>query len=201
MVLPARHHESYSRTAIVLHWLIALMVLGQLALGWWMIDIPKSPPGVRAYWFNIHKSIGLTIALFVIVRVSWRLTHAAPALPPSVPEWQRFAAKVSHLGLYACLVILPVTGYLGSNFTKYPIVYFGNKLPHWGWDAPVWKALCSDIHYGTVMVFMFLIAVHVGAAVKHLLITRDGVFQRMWSWPAKRDAPAATGVRAESAAR
>lgn len=204
MRLAARQHHCYSRTAIVLHWLIAVMVLGQLALGWWMIDIPKSPPGVRAYWFNIHKSIGLTIAILVIVRVAWRMTHPAPALPAAMPAWQRYAAKVSHFGLYACLVIMPVTGYLGSSFTKYPIVYFGNKLPHWGWDAPAWKELCSDIHYGTVTVLMILIAVHIAAAMKHLLINRDGVFQRMWywPWPGRTATPlTTTSVRAEAAAR
>ena len=174
--------DSYTRTAIVLHWLIALMVLGQLSLGWWMIDIPKQPVGPRAWWFNVHKSIGLTIAMLVIVRILWRLTHPAPPLPDTLPSWQRLAAKVSHFALYACLVIMPTTGYLGSNFTKYPIVYFGHKLPHWGWDAPAAKELMSQIHYVTVIVFMTLIAIHVLAAIKHLVVTRDGVFQRMWSW-------------------
>jgi cytochrome b561 len=177
--------ETYSRTAIVLHWLIALLVLGQLALGWWMIDIPKQPVGVRAWWFNIHKSIGMTIGVLVIVRVAWRLTHPAPPLPETLPLWQRTAAKVSHFGLYACLLIMPVTGYLGSNFTKYPIKYFGYAVPHWGWDAPALKELTSQIHFATVIVFMLLIALHLTAAFKHLLISRDRVFQRMWCWPGK----------------
>ena len=176
------HTQCYTRTAVFLHWLIAAMVIAQIALGWWMIDIPKQPVGVRAWWFNLHKSIGLTIALLVVLRIAWRVAHPAPPLPAAVPSWQRAAARVSHFGLYACLIIMPLTGYLGSNFTKYPIVYFGTKLPHWGWDAPVYKELMSQIHFVTVIVFMILIAVHVAAAIKHLLIARDGVFQRMWSW-------------------
>jgi cytochrome b561 len=198
MGLSARPHEAYTRTAIVLHWAIALMLLGQLALGWWMIDIPKSPPGVRAYWFNLHKSIGLTIGALVLVRLLWRMGHPAPILPTAVPAWQRFAAKVSHFTLYACLVILPVTGYLGSNFTKYPIIFLGTRLPHWGWDAPTWKALCSDIHYATVIVFMILITVHAAAALKHLFVNRDGVFQRMWCWPRRAPAHSAVPLRTPS---
>jgi cytochrome b561 len=171
--------ERYTRVAIVLHWLIALGVLAQIAFGWWMIDIPKSPPGVRAYWFNIHKSIGLTLGMLILLRVVWRFTHSAPPLPDHVAGWQRVAATVSHYGLYACMIIMPVSGYLGSSFTKYPIVYFGYKLPHWGWDAPAYKEICSQVHYIAVVVFMTLIAIHLAAAIKHM-IAKDGVIQRMW---------------------
>mgnify|MGYP001313559347 CR=1 FL=1 len=175
----------YTSTAIALHWIIAIAVFGQFALGWWMIDIPKSPPGVRASWFNVHKSIGLTIGMFVIVRLVWRLTHPAPDLPGGIPAWQRIAAKTSHLALYLCMLIMPISGYLGSSFTKYPIKYFGTSLPHWGWDAPALKELMSTIHFMTVCVFMTLIAIHMAAALKHLFINRDEVFARMW--PRLRD--------------
>jgi cytochrome b561 len=172
--------QTYTRTAIVLHWLIAACVFVQVTLGLWMITIPKSPPGVRADWFNVHKSIGITLGVLILVRVFWRLAHRAPALSSTLPDWQRIAAKTNHLLLYLCMLIMPLTGYLGSSFTKYPILYFGMRLPHWGWDAPALKELCSRIHYVTVIVFVTLIAIHVAAALKHLLITRDGTFQRMW---------------------
>lgn len=174
--------ERYTSVAIALHWIIALAVFIQISLGWWMQSVPKSPPGVRAYWYNVHKSIGLTIALLVLLRLAWRLTHRPPPLPARMPRWERFAAKVSHIGLYACLLIMPTAGYLGSNFTIYPIKYFGYKLPHWGWDAPALKDLCSDVHYYTAITFMTLIVIHVAAALKHLIVDRDGVFQRMWPW-------------------
>jgi cytochrome b561 len=175
--------QTYTRTAVVLHWLIALCVLVQITFGLWMIGIPKSPPGVRAYWFNVHKSIGITLGMLILVRVFWRLAHRAPALLSTLVGWQRFAAKANHFLLYLCMLIMPVSGYLGSSFTKYPILYFGMKLPHWGWDAPALKDLCSQIHLTTVITFMLLIAVHVAAALRHLLIKRDGTFERMWHWP------------------
>lgn len=173
---------TYTRTAIVLHWLIAAAVFAQISLGWWMIGIPKSPPGVRAWWFNVHKSIGITLGVLIVARVLWRLAHRPPALPLSMPRWQRIAAAFSHAGLYVCMVLMPLTGYFGSSFTKYPIKYFGVALPHWGWDAPGLKDLMSQIHYGTVTLFMTLIAVHVAAAFKHLW-QGGGVFRRMWAWP------------------
>src|SRR5581483_5223602 len=131
MAVPAAR---YTPVAIFLHWLIAAGVFCQIALGLWMVAIPKSPPGIRAYWFNVHKSIGLTIGMLVVVRVLWRLAHQPPALPSAMPQWQRLAAKVSHRALYACMLVMPLAGYLGSSFTKYPIKYFGSTLPHWGFE-------------------------------------------------------------------
>ncbi len=171
----------YTRVAIVLHWLIALGVIWQIAIGWSMIEIPKSPPGVRAYWFNIHKSIGLTLGMLILLRIVWRLTHGAPPLPATLPAWQRLAARASHFGLYACMIIMPLSGYLGSSFTKYPIKYFGHTLPHWGWDSPAYKEICSQVHFVAVIVFMSLMAIHIAAAVKHML-ARDGVMQRITRW-------------------
>lgn len=174
--------QIYTRTAMVLHWLIAACVFCQITLGLWMITIPKSPPGMRAGWFNVHKSIGITLFVLILVRVLWRLAHRAPPLPSTLPQWQRVAAKTSHFLLYVCMIVMPMSGYLGSSFTKYPILYFGMRLPHWGWDAPALKDLCSQVHLVTVTIFIILIAIHVAAALKHLLVNRDGVFQRMWQW-------------------
>ena len=159
-----------------------LFVLGQLALGWSMIEIPKSPPGPRAWWFNLHKSIGLTIGALMLVRLGWRLRHGAPPLPDSMPRWQRNAARASHFLLYACLILQPLWGYLGSTFTKYPIKYFGLTLPHWGWEAPGLKDLFSALHLGTAILLTVVLFVHIAAALKHLFVDRDGVFQRMWPW-------------------
>src|SRR4030095_6396315 len=149
--------QGYTATAKFLHWLIAAAVFVQISLGLWMIGIPKSPPGVRAYWFNVHKSIGITIGALVLLRLVWRLTHRAPSLPPSAPAWQRVAARTSHILLYACMIVMPLSGYLGSSFTKFPIIYWGMRLPHWGWESPALKELMSQIHFTTVVIFITLI--------------------------------------------
>jgi cytochrome b561 len=189
---------AYTRTAVILHWLIAICVIAQIALGLWMIGIPKDPPGLRAWWFNLHKSIGLTLGILILVRVGWRLTHRAPPLPDTMPRWERIAASANHLLLYACMIVQPVSGYLGSSFTKYPIIYFGNKLPHWGWDAPALKAICSTVHLTSATLLIALIALHIAAALKHRFVDRDRVFQRMWSWRPPVDADERLANRANS---
>lgn len=169
----------YGGPAIALHWLVAALVLGQLALGWWMIEIPKSPPGLRAGWFNVHKSIGLTIGLLMLARLWWRLRHPAPSLPATLPRWQVLAARANHALLYACLLAMPLSGYLGSVFSGYPILYFGVRLPQWGWASPPLKDFFSAVHFAAVYLLMLLVTLHVAAALKHLLVDRDGVFGRM----------------------
>ena len=171
--------ERYDKVAITLHWVVAALVLCQISLGWWMLDLPKSPPGLRAGWFNVHKSIGLTIGLLVLFRLAWRIGHPPPPLPESMPRWQARAARASHFLLYAALIAQPLVGYLGSSFTPYPVKYFGLVLPYWGWDAPALKELCSTVHFGLACLISVLVAIHIAAALKHLLVNRDGVFQRM----------------------
>jgi len=173
---------AYTRTAVVLHWLIAVCVIAQIALGLWMIGIPKDPPGLRAWWFNVHKSIGLTLSMLILLRVCWRVTHRAPPLPAAMPKWQRIAANASHHLMYLCMVLMPASGYLGSSFTKYPIIYFGMKLPHWGWDAPALKEICSTVHLATAITLITLIVAHVAAALKHRFVDRDNIFERMFTW-------------------
>src|SRR5438067_2492490 len=99
----------YTRVAVLLHWLLAAALLAQLALGWWMLELPKSPVGLRAGWFNVHKSIGLTIAAIVLLRLGWRLRHGAPA-HAEMPPWQRRAADASHALLYVCMLLIPLSG-------------------------------------------------------------------------------------------
>jgi cytochrome b561 len=169
----------YDRVALTLHWLVAIAVIAQIALGWWMLDVPKQPVGVRAYWFNLHKSIGLTVGVLVVLRIAWRITHPPPALPSTMPRWQVTAAHAGHLFLYACMISMPVAGYLGSVFSGYPIRYFGWTLPGWGWKDNSLKELFSSVHWVVALLFITVISLHVLAALKHLFIDRDGVFHRM----------------------
>jgi cytochrome b561 len=169
--------DRYTRATVALHWLLAAALFAQLALGWWMIDLPKSPPGLRAGWYNVHKSIGLTLALVVLLRVVWRSTHAAAA-DLLLPRWQRKAASLTHAALYLCMLVIPVSGYLGSTFTRYPVRYFSLVLPTWNVPWPAAKELMSSVHYGAVLLFMALLTLHITAALWHWW-QRDGVTARM----------------------
>jgi cytochrome b561 len=171
--------ERYTRLAILLHWLIALAVLGQIAFGWYLQSVPRLTPD-RTVFVNFHKSTGLVIALLVLVRVAWRLTHRPPPLPESMPVWERSAARVNHVLLYACMLVMPIAGYTASNFSKFGVKLFNAvMLPPWGVDDRGIYAFVNGVHVGTSYVFVALIAIHVMAAFKHLIFPRQGIFRRM----------------------
>jgi len=188
--------DRYTRTAIVLHWLIALAVVVQVSWGWTMQAIPKQPPGLRADAFNVHKSIGLTILALMVLRLVWRAWHRPPPLPP-MPKWQAQLARFTHVTLYAVLFVMPVAGYLGSVFSGYPVKYFGITLPAWGWKDAQLKDLMSAVHFTASWVLLGAVALHVAGALKHWLWDRDTLVARM-GLPPRTPAGAISEARQQS---
>jgi len=170
--------DRYTRTAIALHWIIALAVVAQIAWGWVMQTIPKQPPGLGADAFNVHKSVGLTILALMILRALWRWRHPAPPLP-AMPAWQATTARANHAVIYVCLFLMPLAGYLGSVFSGYPVKFFGIALPAWGWKDDAIKNAMSVLHFSVSWVLLAAIALHVAAALKHWIWDRDGLVARM----------------------
>lgn len=169
----------YTKPAIAFHWVIGIAVLGMLYLGLTMGDIPKGTPE-RTFWFNLHKSIGVTIAILALIRLWWRYKNPPPPLPATIPGWQVQASKVSHALLYLCLILMPLSGFAASQFTKYGVTYFGLfKIPPMGWENRDIYDILQGIHGVTASLLMLLVIVHILAALKHLLINRDRVFHRM----------------------
>ena len=171
---PAR----YERAAVVLHWILALLIIALIATGWYMVGIPKNTPQ-RAFYFNLHKSLGIVTAMFIVMLIVWRVRHAAPPLPSAMPRWERMAAHLNHELFYAFMVLMTLTGYLTSSFSKYGPKLFGIALPHWGWEDAALRDNFSAVHRISALIFAVLIAIHIATALKHLLIDKDGVFQRM----------------------
>ena len=168
----------YGTPAIALHWIIALLIFGMIALGWTMMSIEKEP-GAEVL-FDLHKSFGLTVFGLIVLRILWRSGHRPEGLPDSVPAWQARLSMLSHWALYACMIVMPITGYLGASHQKKPPKWFGFNLPNWAApDHDIAEAFFT-VHSITTWVLVVLIALHTLAALKHLLMDRDGVFQRMW---------------------
>ena len=172
------YQSRYALSAIALHWLLVALVFALYGLGWYMVEIPKGTPPV-AWFYNLHKSIGVVAAVPIVWLICWRTTHDAPTLPSTMPIWQIKATKASHLLFYICLVVMTLSGFIESNFTKYGVKFFGYQLPLLGWEDKTIYYLFNRIHVYTSYFFAALIAVHVAAALQHLLQEKDGVFQRM----------------------
>lgn len=188
----------YTSTAIALHWLIALLLLGQFAFGLLLEDIPRGTPA-RGFYVNLHKSSGILIGLLILVRIGWRLAHKPPPLPATMPAWQRHAARWSHVVLYLAMAALPLSGYLASNFSKYGIKLFNVvHLPPWGPDDKVLYALFNGTHRLAALVLAAFVVLHVLAVAKHMLIDRDGLLLRMWPQHAAPDARPASDLSQET---
>ena len=168
----------YQRTAVVLHWIVALSIIALIVTGWHMVGIPKNTPE-RGFFFNLHKSLGIVAAIFIVALIAWRIRHEAPPLPSAMPRWEKLAAILNHRLSYVGMVLVTLTGYLTSSFSKYGPKLFGIPLPHWGWEDAALRGNFAAIHRATALIFAVLIAIHIAAALKHLLVDKDGVFQRM----------------------
>lgn len=169
----------YDRVAIALHWLVAVGVFVMIGLGWYMTDIPKGTPQ-RAFFYNLHKSIGVMLALIVLIRVVWRWNHPPPPLPAGTASWVVNASRLSHALLYALLVLMPVAGFTASNFSKYGVTYFGLfKIGPLFAENKTLYELFQGIHHAASEVLVIVICIHIAGALKHLLLDKDGVFFRM----------------------
>jgi cytochrome b561 len=163
----------------LLHWLMAVMVLAMLFIGVGMVSTETNRYHVLV---SIHKPLGVAILILVVVRLINRLVNPPPPLPATIPAWQRFAAEGSHYVLYALMFIMPLVGWGMLSAAPYPIVLFGSvHLPP---ILPQNAALYASLrHAHTWLAYLFFATfmAHLGAALLHGLIRRDGVFESMAS--------------------
>lgn len=171
--------QSYTRTAMVYHWLIAVLIIGSFTLGLIMSDMPGITPN-KLRFYSWHKWAGVTILGLVALRLLWRLSHRAPPYPASMPAWQRSSASGLHGALYLLMFAVPLSGYFYTLASGYPVVYFGLfKLPVLMDANPELKPVLKALHYWLNMAMLAAVALHVAAALKHHFIDRDGVLKRM----------------------
>jgi len=167
----------YTRTAMALHWLLALALLGSFAVGLYMADLPFSPQRLKL--FNWHKWAGVAILVLSALRLGWRLMHRPPPELPA-PAWQLRAAQLAHGAFYLLFFAVPLVGWAYSSAAGFPIVWFG-VLPLPDFVGPD-KALAEAIkpwHGALAWALAALVVLHVAAALKHHFIDHDGLLQRM----------------------
>jgi cytochrome b561 len=172
----------YTRTAKLLHWLVALFILMNLVIGLRMEYFPgykHTSPEWNGIFFW-HGSIGALVLWLAVARLIWRAGHRPPPLPSSVPVWQVGAAHAVHALLYVAMLALPLSGYAHRVAGNHPVSFFGL----WDWpslfsaDEPL-RVRSGTIHLYLAFGLGSLLLLHFGAVLKHLVINRDGVAQRM----------------------
>ena len=171
----------YTTMAIVLHWLMALMLIGLFSVGLYMSDLPLSPWKLKIY--SWHKWAGVTAFILVLVRLAWRFTHHPPELPSSMSIPMRYAANASHALLYLLMFLIPVSGWLMSSAKGFQTVYLGVvPIPDVLEKNKKLGSLLQDVHQNLNFLFIGLVLGHLCAALKHHLVDRDNVLARMLPW-------------------
>ncbi len=185
----------YTRTAMLLHWLVAALIIGNLVLIW---TVDLFPDDLVRPAINTHKAIGLTVLGLALLRVLWRLSHRPPPLPRSYPRVERAGAHLAHLLLYALILGLPISGYIHDSAFKdaaaHPLTLFGLvEIPRLGFIMRLdpatkeqvhatWFAVHADLAYALYA----LLALHVLGALKHQFIDGHGELSRILPWGSAR---------------
>ncbi|MCB2017583.1 MAG: cytochrome b [Hydrogenophaga sp.] len=172
----------YHPLARVLHWLLALAIVGNFALGVYMHELPFSP--ARLQYYSWHKWAGVLVLAFSAVRLLTRLLAPPPPLPKAIesamPGWQKLAHHATHLGLYLLFFAVPLSGWAFSSAAGFPVVLFGVlPLPDF---VPVSESLADvlkEAHEVAAFAMAGLVILHVAGALKHQFIDRDGLMARM----------------------
>lgn len=172
--------SAYSRGAIWFHWIIGLLIIGNLIGGLMHESFSDATKGLI---MSLHKATGITILFLSIARLVWRLTHRPPPLAASVKRWEKGLAHATHWGFYLLMILVPLSGWVlvSAGARKYPLEWYGlfdiSFLP-----IAQDKALAStmeDRHETLAFVLIALLALHIAAALKHHFFDRDNTLERM----------------------
>ena len=174
---------AYSDTARWLHWIVAGAIVLQYVLAeLGSLASEEGEPLRQLALLANHKSVGITILILAVVRLAWRAGHPAPDLPDEMPLWQRRASSATHGALYACLIALPISGWLMSSASAYSVSWFNLvNLPDLVGPNEDLKSQLIDLHELLAEMLFVIAMLHIAAAFKHALWDRDGVLSRMSS--------------------
>lgn len=180
--LPIKNNaERWGALSLGLHWLTFALIVGLGTVGLIMTDLPSSPFKIQIY--GVHKSIGLTVFALTLLRMSWRLFAGVPKPVPGTPRWQNALATLTHAGLYALLLAIPLSGWLFNSAAGFPLRWFGLfRLPALAHFDPSLKAFARDLHETLFWVLAALVVVHSAAALYHHYRLHDRVLVRMLPW-------------------
>lgn len=177
---------AYDTMAIALHWTIAVLIIAAIVAGEVM---PAT--GARGALYALHASLGLAVILLSVVRLGWRLARPSPAYPVAMPGWQKLAARALSAVFYVLMIALPLTGWLAHSAEAVSKPFFINSslfglmplpilpVPRSGAPAFLHAVFLNTVHELASNVTIPLLLLHAGAALKHHLVDRDDVLDRM----------------------
>lgn len=172
------HLPRYGAPAVALHWIMAALILGNLAFGLYLVELPLSPAKLR--YFSWHKWVGVTVFVLAAIRLAWRLGHAPPPLAAGLAPWETRLARAGHVSLYVFFFAVPLSGWLFSSAAGFQTVYLGvvpipDLLPK---NRELADAI-RPVHRWLNYALMVVLVGHVAAALKHHFLDRDDVLARM----------------------
>jgi cytochrome b561 len=169
---------SWGTPAKLLHWAVAALVFLQIALGWAAVTWRLSP--MKLDLFVLHKSVGMLLLVLMVVRVAWRAVNIAPPLPADMRPLERRAAHASHLLLYLLLLVMPVTGWIVTSAANIPYrIFWLIPLPAIVEVDKTMADAAARMHFGLFAALLLLLALHIGAALRHHFLKHDDVLKRM----------------------
>lgn len=186
--------SGYGLLAILFHWVMALLIMGMLALGLYMDDLPATDPSTFQL-YQLHKSFGFVILTLAVLRLAWRVVNPTPKLPDTMPTWERLAAHLGHTGLYALMFLLPISGWLMVSASPWGIptlIFNVLNVPHLPvpsilGTAEQAEATLIALHGYMAYFLIALLIAHIGGALKHHFIARDNTLRRMISTASSRE--------------
>lgn len=174
-------YSRYDPVAIALHWLVAIVIVCNFALGVYMHELPLSPWKLKIY--SWHKWAGVSVFLLVALRLAWRGFHRPPPMPDSMPAWQRELAHHGHHLLYLLMFAVPISGWLMSSALGVQTVYFGVlPIPDLLDKDKALGDVLKQVHEALNLGMAAIVLGHAGAALKHHYMDRDDVLTRMLPW-------------------
>jgi len=170
--------HAWGALAKLFHWVMAALILVQIPLGLAAVNWPLSPTKLDLFFW--HKSTGVLLLLLAALRIAWRLANRVPVLPPDTPAWERVAAHASHFALYVLLLALPITGWVVQSASNIPFrAFYLIPLPPIVAPDEALADLFKEVHEWLFVLLTIVLAVHVGAALRHHYLKQNSVLIRM----------------------
>jgi len=170
--------QTYTRTSIFLHWMVAILIFSAFPLGVYMHGMRLTPDKLR--YFSYHKWMGVTVFALAVIRLAWRLTHTPPEMAVDLSRWERTAAQCVHEILYVLIFAVPLSGWLMSSATGLQTVWFGVlPIPDLIDRDKALGEILLVVHQTLNWALLAIVLGHAVAALNHHFFARDETLMRM----------------------